>query len=119
MKAAPPLGLYIHWPYCARICPYCDFNVVRDRGGEKSALVGAIIGDRDFGPRAPTMKVNFNPAARRAKADGVVQYGFDRRFDKPLAAQHDEALRQVGGEHKLAFFRQFAIAARHAPQQAT
>lgn len=20
------LGIYVHWPYCARICPYCDFN---------------------------------------------------------------------------------------------
>jgi oxygen-independent coproporphyrinogen-3 oxidase len=37
--------LYVHWPYCARICPYCDFNVVHDRGGEKSALAGAILGD--------------------------------------------------------------------------
>lgn len=27
-----PVALYIHWPYCARICPYCDFNVTRDRG---------------------------------------------------------------------------------------
>ncbi len=26
-----PLGLYVHWPYCARICPYCDFNVALDR----------------------------------------------------------------------------------------
>ncbi|MGZ5985660.1 MAG: radical SAM family heme chaperone HemW, partial [Caulobacteraceae bacterium] len=36
----PPLGLYVHWPYCARICPYCDFNVVRERGrtAEKAAL---------------------------------------------------------------------------------
>jgi len=25
------LGLYIHWPFCASICPYCDFNrFVRD-----------------------------------------------------------------------------------------
>jgi oxygen-independent coproporphyrinogen-3 oxidase len=41
------LALYVHWPYCARICPYCDFNVVRDRGqtGEQSALVEAILAD--------------------------------------------------------------------------
>ena len=23
---APPLGLYIHLPWCVRKCPYCDFN---------------------------------------------------------------------------------------------
>jgi len=46
-KAAPPLGVYIHWPYCARICPYCDFTVVRDRGRveEQRALVEAIAND--------------------------------------------------------------------------
>jgi oxygen-independent coproporphyrinogen-3 oxidase len=43
----PPLGVYIHWPYCARICPYCDFTVVRDRGRteEQQALVEAITKD--------------------------------------------------------------------------
>ena len=41
------LALYVHWPYCARICPYCDFNVVRDRGRveEQTALVEAILAD--------------------------------------------------------------------------
>ncbi len=41
------LALYIHWPYCARICPYCDFNVVRDRGRdqEQAGLVEAILVD--------------------------------------------------------------------------
>ncbi|WP_338664266.1 radical SAM family heme chaperone HemW [Pararoseomonas sp. SCSIO 73927] len=24
--AAEPLALYIHWPFCAAKCPYCDFN---------------------------------------------------------------------------------------------
>ena len=23
----PALGIYIHWPFCTAICPYCDFNV--------------------------------------------------------------------------------------------
>ena len=41
------LALYVHWPYCARICPYCDFNVVRDRGrvAEQAGLVEAILAD--------------------------------------------------------------------------
>jgi len=41
------VGLYVHWPYCSRICPYCDFNVVRDRGRgeEQAALAGAILAD--------------------------------------------------------------------------
>ena len=29
--AQPPLGLYVHWPFCVSKCPYCDFNShVRD-----------------------------------------------------------------------------------------
>ena len=45
--ATPPLGVYVHWPYCARICPYCDFNVVRDRGHaeQRQALTTAILAD--------------------------------------------------------------------------
>ncbi|MGO4832074.1 coproporphyrinogen III oxidase, partial [Rhizobiaceae sp. 2RAB30] len=23
---APGFGVYIHWPFCAAKCPYCDFN---------------------------------------------------------------------------------------------
>ncbi|WP_430422351.1 radical SAM family heme chaperone HemW [Phenylobacterium sp.] len=45
--APPPLGVYVHWPYCARICPYCDFNVFKARGREAEAagLARAIVGD--------------------------------------------------------------------------
>ena len=38
-------GIYVHWPYCAAICPYCDFNVYRARGGENAPLLGAIEAD--------------------------------------------------------------------------
>lgn len=26
MNAAPGFGIYLHWPFCAAKCPYCDFN---------------------------------------------------------------------------------------------
>jgi coproporphyrinogen III oxidase-like Fe-S oxidoreductase len=30
----PGLGVYVHWPYCSRICPYCDFNrYLAEKGG--------------------------------------------------------------------------------------
>lgn len=47
MSRPPPLGVYVHWPYCARICPYCDFNVFRARGRdvEATALADAIVTD--------------------------------------------------------------------------
>lgn len=46
MTELPPLGVYVHWPYCAKICPYCDFNVVRDhRQAEQADLAAAIVTD--------------------------------------------------------------------------
>ena len=42
----PKLGLHVHWPYCARICPYCDFNVFKNRKTEEpAALARAIVTD--------------------------------------------------------------------------
>ena len=52
------VAVYVHWPYCAKICPYCDFNIVRDRGRteEQAGLVAAILDDLEaqaalVGPR--------------------------------------------------------------------
>lgn len=38
-------GVYLHWPYCTRICPYCDFNVYRARDRDPQPLVDAIVAD--------------------------------------------------------------------------
>lgn len=38
-------GIYVHWPYCSVICPYCDFNVYRARGADNAPLIEAIAAD--------------------------------------------------------------------------
>ena len=59
MTGRPALGVYIHWPYCVRICPYCAFNVRRHRGADaqQSDLADAIARDLEAhaaltGPRS-------------------------------------------------------------------
>lgn len=42
------LGIYIHWPYCTHICPYCDFNIYRARGQDNDGLLAAIKDELRF-----------------------------------------------------------------------
>ncbi len=47
-------GLYVHWPYCTRICPYCDFNVYAAKDRDSGPLVDAIAADiHAHRPRMP------------------------------------------------------------------
>jgi putative oxygen-independent coproporphyrinogen III oxidase len=41
------LGLYIHWPFCASKCPYCDFNSHVREGVEQERWQNALITELD------------------------------------------------------------------------
>lgn len=43
-----PRGLYVHIPYCAAVCPYCDFNVYAIRSAEQlEAMVQAVLDEAE------------------------------------------------------------------------
>jgi len=46
MKASIPLSLYIHFPWCVRKCPYCDFNSYALNGKlDETTYINALIED--------------------------------------------------------------------------
>lgn len=41
-SGSPGFGVYIHWPFCAQKCPYCDFNShVRHSGWDEARFLAA------------------------------------------------------------------------------
>jgi putative oxygen-independent coproporphyrinogen III oxidase len=45
-KALPPLSLYVHIPWCAKKCPYCDFNSHEARAAApEERYVAALVAD--------------------------------------------------------------------------
>ena len=60
VEPLPPVALYLHFPFCLSICPYCDFVVVAGRaargpGSRIEELVAEI--EREIGLRAPVGRV--------------------------------------------------------------
>ena len=52
LKALPPLSLYIHFPWCEKKCPYCDFNSHQVKEGkgigggfDEERYIKALIAD--------------------------------------------------------------------------
>ncbi|MDR6756943.1 oxygen-independent coproporphyrinogen-3 oxidase [Mycoplana sp. BE70] len=56
----PGFGIYVHWPFCAAKCPYCDFNShVRHQPVDQERFVAAFLKEMETmrrlsGPRTVT-----------------------------------------------------------------
>ena len=73
---APPLALYVHFPWCVRKCPYCDFNsytlhgeltegayverLLRDLGAQAALVSGREVVSVFLGGGTPSL---FSPSA--------------------------------------------------------
>lgn len=80
------LGVYVHFPYCTRRCPYCDFNVtVRPVEHERyrdGVLAELAVRSTDFAGRRPALSVYFGggtpglwrPDCIEAVIEGVRQH---------------------------------------------
>ncbi len=60
MTAEPGFAVYVHWPFCAQKCPYCDFNSHVRHGGwdEARFLAGYLRELQYFADLAPGRAVH-------------------------------------------------------------
>jgi oxygen-independent coproporphyrinogen-3 oxidase len=76
-------GVYIHWPFCAQKCPYCDFNShVRFGGIDEARFLAAYLRDLDHaaqlsGPRT-VQSIFFGGGTPSLMAPGTVAAILDR-----------------------------------------
>jgi len=82
--ALPPLSLYVHFPWCIRKCPYCDFNShAVKKGFDEAGYINALLADLEqdlpdiwgrpvrtvfFGGGTPSL---FSPQAMDSLLSGV------------------------------------------------
>jgi oxygen-independent coproporphyrinogen III oxidase len=89
-----PIGIYVHIPYCTRICPYCDFNVYARRQSQFPAYVDALVREIDLAAseigdrRVGTVFVGGGTPSLLDSADiRRILEGIHRRFDVDAVAE--------------------------------
>jgi len=49
IKYRKNISIYVHWPYCASICPYCDFNKYLSRDVDDQKMQSCLITELETG----------------------------------------------------------------------
>jgi putative oxygen-independent coproporphyrinogen III oxidase len=109
-----PFGLYVHVPYCAARCDYCDFNTYVAPAGERARWRAAAIAEvalaaRVLGRRVPVDTVFFGGGTPTLLPPGdllAVLEAIDARFGLvPAAEVTVEANPETVGPSSLAALR--------------
>ncbi len=81
-----PLALYLHFPWCVRKCPYCDFNSHPLRGEvPEDAYLDALLRDLDFELRdAPAAALASRPLVSIFMGGGTPSLFSDRSIGRLL-----------------------------------
>lgn len=81
------LGVYVHFPYCSRRCPYCDFTItvkaVEHDLYRDGVLAELAVRARDFADRPPAVSVYFGggtPGLWRPDCIAAVIEGVEARL---------------------------------------
>ncbi len=116
-------GIYVHWPYCSAICPYCDFNVYRARGADNAPLIAAISADLEahaqrfgrreavslfFGGGTPSLLRGFE--IEQLIADAARAFGLSADCEISLEANPEDA--PLFAEQAAAGINRFSIGAQ-------
>lgn len=113
---APPLALYVHFPWCVRKCPYCDFNsytlsgelaqepyvqrLTRDLAAQAPQVAGRAVTSVFFGGGTPSL---FSP-------DAIGRVLQSARFHLTLARDLEVTLEANPGTIERGAFREYRSA---------
>lgn len=113
LPTLPPLSLYIHFPWCIRKCPYCDFNSHEPSGGvaaiPERRYLDALRADLEsslpliWGRRVESIFIGGGTPSL-ISAEGLTQLLSDVRALLPLAADCEITLEANPGSFEAGRF---------------
>lgn len=121
----PPLSLYIHFPWCLKKCPYCDFNshetknwhedlyvasLLRDLNDELAYAQGRKLGSIFFGGGTPSLMSA--KAVDQILTAAANQIGFDNDIEITLEANPGAVDRQRFHDYQQAGVNRISIGAQ-------
>jgi len=113
LTVLPPLSLYIHWPWCVRKCPYCDFNSHESNGPlPEQAYLDALRADLEaslpliWGRKIQTIFIGGGTPSLMSAA-GLDRLMSDVRTLLPLALDAEITMEANPGTFEAEKFRSF------------